>query len=797
MTVRSILPILLAMTGGTVLYLAAAPQAATPSGAKAAAKAGKAPAANPAAAPHKELVTRYCNGCHNGRTKVADLALDGLNLDNPGPDAAVWEKAARKLRAGMMPPPGAPQPDRAAALAMVEYLETSLDRYAAANPDPGVVALHRLNRTEYVNAMRDILGIEVDGAQLLPTDDISDGFDNIAAVLKVSPAFMDQYVSAARTVTLLAVGQPLADGPQNVTLRGGVNGDPYARDGVPLGTRATLLVEHLFPADGEYEFRMGGAGGRGGRGGAPVPQPLGPGGPNDTAVTLDGQIVPLTGRVKVTAGVHRVGVAQPMRSFIESEGGFYSLVPGGGGGRGGAGGAALSVNGPFNPTGTRIETPNRTKVFICRPATAAEEEPCATRIFANLARLAFRRPVTDRDLAAPKQFFRQGRAEGDFETGIQTGLMTIFASPKFLYRAEYSPANAKPGENHDLSELELASRLSFFLWSAPPDDQLLTLAEQGKLRANLEAQARRMLQDPRSRALIDNFAFQWLRVREFDKADPDAILFPNFDNSLRAAMRREMDLFLGSILEEDRNVLDILSADYTFLNERLAAHYGIRDIRGDQFRRVKLEDENRWGILGKGAVLTLTSYPNRTSMVLRGSWVLESLMGTPPAAPPAGVEGFKENKDGEKALTVREIMELHRASPSCNSCHAVMDPLGFALENFDAVGAWRVKDKWAGTRIDAGGDLVDGTKVNGPADLRRALAKQPQQFLHTMTEQMMTYALGRRAEHHDMPAVRKIVRDAARDGNRFSSLVLGVIHSDPFQKRKTPPAQPQQVAAQP
>jgi hypothetical protein len=790
----------------------AAPQAAQPA-AKAKAVPAKATVSS-AAVPHKALVDRYCNGCHNSRTKTAGLALDVLNLSNVGPDAEIWEKAARKLRAGMMPPPGAPQPDRAAVVAMVNYLETSLDQYGVTNPNPGVVALHRLNRAEYANAIDDILGVRVDAAALLPTDDVSDGFDNIAAVLKVSPSFLDQYVSAARTVTIQAVGTAPADGPQLVTVRGGINGDPYSRTGVPLGMRPTMLVDQLFPFDGEYEFRFGspaaGRGAAGGRAGAAAapPTPLGRGAApaaadNTNVVTVDGVRVPLTGRVAVKAGYHRVGASTPMHSTIEGEQLLQSFVPGQGGpayggngaGRGGAV-AGLTINGPFNPSGARIEAPNRAKIFICRPAAPAEEEACANKIFANLARKAFRRPLTERDLTAPMQFFRDGRAMGDFDAGIQTGLMTIFASPKFLYRAEYDPANAKAGTVHRVSDLELASRLSFFLWSSVPDAELLTVAEQGKLKdpAVLDAQVRRMLANPRAKALVDNFGFEWLRLRDLDKAEPDVILFPNFDAGLRNAFRREMELFLGSIITEDRSVVDILGADYSFLNERLAAHYGVPDVRGDQFRKVTLKDENRWGILGKGGMLTVTSYPNRTSMVLRGAWVLDNIMGTPPAAPPPDVEGFKENKDGEKALTVREIMQLHRASPTCNSCHGVMDPLGFSLENFDAVGAYRVKDKWAGTVIDASGKLVDGSLVNGPADLRKALVANPGQFVQTVTERLMTYALGRRADYYDMPAVRKIVKDAASGNYRFSQLVLGITKSDPFQKRKVPAA-PVKVAA--
>jgi len=525
-----------------------------------------------------------------------------------------------------------------------------------------------------------------------------------------------------------------------------------------------------------------------------------------TVVTLDGVRIPITGRVTVKAGTHRIGVSSPQRSTVESESLLQSFVPGGGGGgfggRGGApAGGGLTINGPFDPTGPRMQSPNRAKVFICYPKAQAEEEACASKIFGNLAHLAFRRPVTERDVTAPMKFFRDGRSLGDFETGIQTGMMPIFASPKFLYRAEYDPAAAKPGSINRITDLELATRLSFFLWSSTPDAELLTLAEQNKLKDNaiLEQQVARMLKDPRSKALIDNFGFEWLRLRDVDKIDPDVVIFPNFDNGLRTAFRREAEMFLASIISENRSVLDILGGDYTFLNERLAAHYAIPDIRGDQFRRVTLTDSRRFGILGKGAFLMVTSYPNRTAPVLRGAWILENISGTPPAAPPADVEGFKENKDGEKALTIRQIMQVHRAKASCNACHGVMDPLGFSLENFDAVGGWRDKDKWAGEVIDASGQLVDGTPVAGPDDLRKALLKKPDQFVETVTDKLMTYALGRRAEYYDMPSVRKIVRDSSHDNYRFSALVVGIVKSDPFQKRKVPagaPAkdQPKQVA---
>jgi hypothetical protein len=425
-------------------------------------------------------------------------------------------------------------------------------------------------------------------------------------------------------------------------------------------------------------------------------------------------------------------------------------------------------------------------VFVCRPDGEREELGCATRIFSNLARRAYRRPATDQDLEAPLAFYRSARQTGDFEAAIREALPAILASPKFLYRAERTPAGVAAGSVHRISDLELASRLSFFLTGRMPDEELLAVASRGTLSdpKTLEAQVKRLLADPRSRSLVTNFAFQWLKLRGLEDADPDAIVFPNFDDTLREAFRREIDLFIESIVREDRSVVDLLSADHSYVNERLALHYGIPNVRGARFRRVTLADQNRWGLLGKGAVLTVTSYANRTAPVLRGAWILENILGTPPAAPPPDVEGFPENKEGERARSVREIMEEHRARPACNSCHGVMDPLGFALENFDAIGEWRDMDRHAGSRIDASGRLADGTPVASPADLRKALLRRPEQFVQTTTEKLMTYALGRSVEHFDMPAVRQIVRDTAGDRYRFSSIVLGIVKSAPFQMRK-------------
>jgi hypothetical protein len=492
--------------------------------------------------------------------------------------------------------------------------------------------------------------------------------------------------------------------------------------------------------------------------------------------------------VKVTAGPHKVGVMFVARTFAEPDEVLHSFRPSAGEDRIPRIGS-LEIQGPFNPTGVSA-TPSRARVFVCRPKNQNDELLCAKTILTSIARKAYRRPITDADLEAPLSFYGAARALSDFDMAIRDALPTILASPKFLFRAERSPVGLAPGSIHAVGDVELASRLSFFLIGRAPDNELLAVAERGTFTTPtvLEAQVRRLLADPRSESLVNSFAFQWLKMRALEDIDPDPIIFPNFDDNLRAAFRREMELFVGSVLREDRNVLDLLTANHTFVNERLALHYGIPNIRGDRFRRITLSDPNRWGLLGKGAVLLTTSYANRTAPVLRGAWILENLLGTPPAAPPPDVEAFQENKDGEKARSVREIMEQHRAKPSCNACHGVMDPLGFALENFDAIGEWRAEDRYAGTAIDASGRLIDGTSVNSPADLRVALTKRPEQFVQTLTERLMTYALGRTVEYYDMPTVRKIVREAARDNYRFSSIVMGIVRSAPFRMRMVPEA---------
>jgi len=744
----------------------------------AAQQAGAQPAT--AANPNQALINRYCVTCHNQKLKTAKLELDKLDLAHPEKDALLWERAIRKLRGGMMPPPGAARPPVEGVNTLAAYLEDSLDKAAAANPNPGSVRIHRLNRAEYANAMRDLFDIDVDAAALLPTDGISGGFDNIAAALKVSPSFVDQYIMAARAVVKQAIGAPPSGKDVKMTLRGVEPGVP-----LPPGAHNGVSAKYLAPFEGDYEFRA--------QGNLPV-------------FTVDGAPVDTKGRTHVTAGIHTLVAAAMPHSFAESEGELFGFVPGAAGtgyastglvaGAVAAGGSAalrtrgaasVTVDGPFNPTGNPIETPSRARIFVCHAPDPKEETACASRILSNLSRKAFRRPVTDADLSPLMQFYNEGRKTGTFESGIENATVAMLASSKFLYRVEAPPAQssqrAKPGSIYRLSDMELASRLSFFLWSSIPDDQLLRVAEQGKLRDPkvLEQQVRRMLADPRAGALTTNFAFEWLKIRDMDAMEPDPFVYPSFDRPLRAALRREMEMFLDSVFHGDRSVVDLLTANYTFVNERLAAHYGIANVQGDQFRRVTLTDPNRFGLLGKGAVMMVTAYPNRTSPVLRGAYILENITGTPPAPPPPNVPAFKENKDGEKPKTIRAIMEAHRANPTCNACHGIMDPLGFALENFDTIGSYRTMDRFTRTSIDTSGKLVDGTPVNGPTDLRNALLRHPEQFVQTLTEKLMTYALGRDIEYFDMPSIRKIVRAAKGENYKFSSIVLGIVNASAFQ----------------
>jgi hypothetical protein len=766
---------------------------------------------------HWAMLNTYCEKCHNATDWTGGIAFDTMQPEGIPQDAKVWEAAVSKLRGRMMPPPGEKQPDQTTIDSFVSWMEGSLDRAAAAHPDAGYVSLHRLNRVEYARAVKDLLNVEVDPAELLPQDTKSDGFDNVASVLKVSPTFLDQYISAARTVAALAVGSAHPS-QAIVSYRAGPHDQAFHIEGLPLGTRGGMSVVHDFPADGTYTFNLSVGTGLGYIGdlaqehkvvflidGRQVFERT-IGGPADFKDADQKQqeatkefAARFRGiRLPVAAGPHQLVVTFVQRAQSESDDWLASFNPMGGmanlpriGG--------IEINGPVEVTGLS-QTPSRARIFSCHPAAVSEELPCATQILTSLMRDAYRRPVTDADLAAPLHFFAVGRQGRDFDAGIQNAIVAILASPKFLYRAETDPqvttaqagqvTNVKVSQTrtaaYHLSDVELASRLSFFLWSQGPDPQLLDVAVGNRLHepAVLAAQVTRMLADPRASALITNFAFQWLQVDSMDKIQADPNVFPYFDEDLRSAFRKEMELFVRSILLQDRPVTDLLTADWTFLNERLALHYGIRDVRGSQFRRVELTDSHRFGLLGKGAILMGTSYANRTAPVLRGAWVLEVITGTPPHAPPPAIPALKENVPGAKPLTIRQRMEMHRSQPSCNACHGVMDPIGMSLENFDAMGKWQTKDAETGTLIDTAGRMADGRAVSGPDDLRKALASRPDQFVQTLTINLMTYALGRTVEYFDMPVVRQIVRDADRQGDRFAAIVKGIVTSPQFQMQQ-------------
>jgi hypothetical protein len=764
------------------------------------------------------MLDQYCVVCHNQQAKTAGLMLDKMDLNHLEDGAQTWEKVILKLRGGMMPPQGRPRPPQAAVESFVNWLETSIDTTATARTNPGRSPLHRLNRTEYGNAIHDLLALDINVTDLLPADDESDGFDNIADVLKVSPSLLEQYLAASTKISALAVGDPsIVPVSQVYPIPPDLAQENHI-EGLPLGTRGGILIHHNFPLDADYDFsvsllqnivgyvtgleyphklEIGIDGNRVFL--APV------GGEEDNKMsdanlgiakdTLDAR---LKTRVHVTAGPHSVAVTflrknaaesdEPLQPFtrdldLQNMNGIPLIDH-------------VQITGPFEAKGPG-DTPSRRRIFSCKPAKPADETPCAKQILSAIARRAYRGPVSDKDLETLLSFYQTGRnhaavssaaGAANFEYGIENALRLILASPKFIFRTQPDPLNAAPGSVYRVSDLELASRLSFFLWSSIPDEQLLDLATQGKLKDQtvLEQQVRRMLADPRSEALVSNFAGQWLYLRNVQSVSPNQDDFPNFDDNLRQAMRKETELFFESILREDHNILDLLNADYTFVNDRLAKHYGIPNIYGSQFRRIKITDENRFGLLGQASVLTVTSQPNRTSPVLRGKWILENLMGTPPPAPPPNVPPLKENDEGAKAQSVRALLEEHRKNPPCSTCHAVMDPLGFSLENFDAIGEWRSKD--ASGPVDASGQLADGTAVNGPVALRAALMKHPEQFVRTVTSKLMTYGLGRALEYYDMPAVRNIEREASGSNYRFSSLILGIVKSTEFQMKKAQPA---------
>jgi hypothetical protein len=755
----------------------------------------------PAAIERDAVLTKYCLSCHNDRARTGGLSLEEAMASPVADHAAVWEGVLRKLRAGAMPPPGMPRPDAAMASALVATLSADLDR--AALPDPGRPLLRRLNRAEYANVVRDLLDMEVDVRSLLPADDSAFGFDNNADLQTVSPSLLDRYLAAADRVSALAVGDPsIATGADTYVTRGDQSQDQH-RDGLPLGTVGGLAVRHTFPLDAEYQFQI-----------ALLRTNLeairGLEHPHQLEIAVDGERIFLgtvggdaekgqTGsitersdatdarlrvRVRVNAGprvvtaafIRKIGESpNRLRPFLRSNAGTYDNT-----GRPHV--KSLTVTGPFEATGPG-DTPSRRRVFICRPASAADEEPCARRIVSTLAERAWRRPVTPADVEPLLAFYREGRSKGTFDTGIQLALRRLLASPSFVFRVEQEPEAVPPGGVFAVSGHELASRLSFFLWSSQPDEQLASAAVSGRLRRPevLEGEVRRMLADPRADAFVENFAGQWLHVRNLQNRAPNTDEFPDFDHELRDAFRREVELFFGSILREDRSVVDLLTADYTYVNERLAKHYGIPQVYGSHFRRVTLPNPARHGLLGKGSILLATSHADRTAPVLRGKWILENLLGTPPPPPPPEVPAL-EAVPGRAPKTLRERLEVHRASPACAGCHRVMDPLGFAMENFDAVGAWR--DREAGAPVDASGVGPDGTPIDGVVELRESLVQRRDAFVHTFAEKLLVYALGRGLDQYDLPVVRAIVREAAAQDYRFSALIAGVVRSTPFQMRR-------------
>jgi hypothetical protein len=770
------------------------------------------PSAAPSGAAQRALLDRYCVSCHNEKLKTGGLALDTLDIQRIEQNAPVWEKTVRKLRVRAMPPaaPGRPRPDEAGYESLIAYLESSLDRAAAQNPNPGRTdTFHRLNRTEYQNAVRDILAVDIDAKALLPTDDSSHGFDNVN-VGGLSPTLLDRYLSAAQKISRLAVGSPVRSPGENTVV---LPSDLTQNDqlvGLPFGTRGGTMFRYTFPLSGEYAFEVKLARNR-------DENLMGLTEPQQMELALDGQLIKLFSitpprqpargqgvaqpapgdeppadaglkvRVPVAAGPHTVTVTflkgpstvsqnerQPFKADIDPNNRDHAAI------------FSVAVAGPY---GAAIpgDTPSRQRIFTCHPSKPADESGCAKTILSTLARRAYRRPVTDADVNELLAFYKEGRVGGGgFEAGIENGIHALLSSPQFLFRIERDPAGAS-GAVYRISDIDLASRLSFFLWSSVPDDELLDVASRGQLKdpAVLERQVRRMLADARSEALVTSFAEQWLYLRNLAAFNPDPRLFPDFDDNLREAFRRETELFFENIKNEDRSMLDLLQANYTFLNERLAKHYGIPNVYGSHFRRVTLPaDSPRGGLLGQASILSVTSYANRTSPVQRGKWVLENILGMPPPPPPPNVPPLKDNGIGGKVLSMRERMVEHRANPACASCHQLMDPIGLSTENFDAVGHWRDRTE-NGAPVDASGGLPDGRTFEGMAGLKAALLTRPELFVATSTEKLLTYALGRGLESYDAPAVRQIVRDARAQDYKFSSVVLGIVKSVPFTSRKS------------
>ena len=747
--------------------------------------------------PYRNLLDRYCVNCHNQQLKTAGIEFDTMDLARAADDAPVWEKVVRQLRTGMMPPEEMPQPPAEERSAFSSWLESALDRAAETDPNPGRPAAYRLTRTQYANAIRDLLALEIDGPSLLPPDDPAFGFDNIADSLSFSPLLLERYLSAARKISRLAVGdatmQPAAATYATSPLA--VQSGRMSED-LPFGSGGGLAIRHHFPLDGEYLLTISLQRRRTSR-------------PRQLDVRLDGKrlrLIRLEGQdgrsaygqpaapdltvpFPAGAGTRTVGVSF-LRRAPAPEGLGPARLPVGSlrGGYSDLGVRSVRIDGPFQAQGPG-DTPSRRLIFICRPISAgeADELDCARRVLAHLARRAYRRPVTDGDIDPLLEFYRQGRSRGGFDAGVQAALERILVDPEFLFRVEREPA-AAPSTAFNLGGLDLASRLSFFLWSSVPDEELLEAAIAGKLSDPpvMETQVRRMLSDPRSRTLVTNFATQWLHLRNLRAVTPDENRYPEWDDNLREALRRETELLLRSQLVRDRSVTELLDAGYTFVNERLARHYGIPHVYGTRFRRVDLDDERRRGLLGQGSVLTVTSYATRTSPVLRGKWLLENILGTKVPPPPANVPELDEHGEAARPAPLRQRMEQHSRNPACSSCHRLMDPLGFALENFDAIGRWRDRSL-DGVPIDSLATLPDGTTIHGPAGLRSEILNRRREFIETLTGKLLTYAVGRGVEHYDMPAIREIMREAAPSNYRWSALILGIVKSRPFRMKRSAP----------
>lgn len=753
-------------------------------------------------APHKALVDQYCAACHSQTARTAGLALDSISTEAVAANPEVWERVVRQLRVRYMPPIGLPRPDEATYDAVAASLSGELDKAAAAHPDPGRPdTFRRLNRTEYKNAIRDLLALDVDVSALLPSDETSHGFDNIT-VADLSPTLLERYLSAAQKISRLAVGSEI-ESPSGDVFMAPPDLTQESRDAaLPFGTRGGMAVDYEFPLDAEYEFQIRLARDRDSHveglndshkldlmlDGKSIKifelEPIPPDVTDHYAVDQDLRI-----RVPVEAGLHRVTATffKKTSALLETERQPYHvhfnmdrhprIQPAV---------YTVTVLGPYDPQGPG-DTPSRRRIFVCQPQQHSKEADCAKRILSTLMRRAYRRPITDADLETPFRSYEETRAEGaDFNVGIELALRSVLVNPNFLFRVERDPAGVKPRSAYNLNNLELASRLSFFLWSSIPDDELLDAAVRGELRdpAELERQVRRMLADERASALVTNFADQWLYLRNMAFMVPDPREFPDFDDNLRQAFRRETELFFESIIREDRSLVDMLSADYSFLNERLAKHYGVPGVYGSRFRRVSFEEGSvRGGLLSQGSILMVTSYATRTSPVVRGAWILRNILGTPPPPPPPVVPELKESKDLGKAMSMRERLSEHRSNPACASCHRLMDPIGFSLENYDAVGRWRTEE--GGVPIDASGMLPNGTSFEGVSGLRKALLARPELFVTAVTEKLLIYALGRGLEHYDNPAVRRIVRETVRSDYQFSSVVLGIVNSQPFQMRRS------------